>query len=60
MDPITIVSLVLQGLDLAAKLRARAQQTKEWTPEQEQKYQAIVDQAFASAAWAPSKPAVAK
>lgn len=51
MDPITIVSAAMAALQLAMKLRAIAQQSGEWTPEEEAKFRADTEAAFKAPHW---------
>jgi len=56
MDPILIINIVGQLLDVANKARTALIQSKEWTAEQEAEFQKKLETSFASDAWKPHGP----
>lgn len=54
MDPVTIIALAnaaVRGVELIRDLRAQSKRTTEWTPEQDQEFDAAMERAFKQDHW---------
>jgi hypothetical protein len=54
MDPLTIIAMINAGVkvvELARDFRAQSKQTTEWTPEQDQEFDAAMERAFKQDHW---------
>jgi hypothetical protein len=53
MDAITLISAGITVIQLALKERDKARERGEWTPEQDQAFDAKMEERFDSNAWQP-------
>jgi hypothetical protein len=54
MDPLTIIAMINAGVkvvELAREFRAQSKRTTEWTPEQDQEFDAAMERAFKQDHW---------